>query len=184
MLLKMPPWREDPAMVRPMLGDAGGTPVDRGRVGVRAEVRRHPGAGPRRAGQAAREVRIWSRLGNEKTHQFPSIVQALATWGARLEGPVLFDGEIVALDASGRPAGFQKLQGRIHLTGAKDVEKIEKSQPVALILFDLLRDGDTDLRGLPLTSRRARLLTLLGPGQGQVGTRPGSGRARSGSGPA
>ncbi len=74
-----------------------------------------------------------------------------------LTGPLLLDGEIVALDAKGRPAGFQRLQGRIHLTGARDVEQIDKAQPVALIAFDLLRDGDEDLRGLPLTERRARL---------------------------
>ena len=30
----------------------------------------------------------------------------------------MLDGEIVALDDRGRPAGFQRLQGRIHLTGA------------------------------------------------------------------
>ena len=107
------------------------------------------------------DVRLWSRLGNEKTSQFPSIVSALQAWGARLKGPVLLDGEVVALDADGRPAGFQKLQGRIHLSHAKEVAAIEKQQPVALILFDILRDGDEDLRGLPLTERRARLEALL-----------------------
>ena len=107
------------------------------------------------------KVRLWSRLGNEKTAQFPSIVEALAKWGATLTGPVLLDGEVVALDAESRPAGFQKLQGRIHLAGAKEVEQIEKSQPVALIAFDILRDGDEDLRGQPLTARRNRLSQLL-----------------------
>ncbi len=33
----------------------------------------------------------------------------------RLAGPVVLDGEMVALDAGGRPAGFQRLQGRIHV---------------------------------------------------------------------
>ena len=141
--------------------------------GIRALVHVEP-AKPRAA------VRIWSRLGNEKTTQFPSIVQALGAWGAKLKGPVLLDGEIVALDADGRPAGFQKLQGRIHLKGARDVEQIERSQPVALIAFDILRDGDTDLRGLPLTDRRARLLTLLGSDQGQTGVRPGSNQGQTG----
>lgn len=107
-------------------------------------------------------VRIWSRLGNEKTSQFPSIAAALAKWGARAKSPVLLDGEIVALDTEGRPAGFQKLQGRIHLTAAKDVEAVDKSQPVALVAFDILRDGDEDVRGLPLSDRRARLIKRLG----------------------
>ena len=124
-------------------------------------------------------VRIWSRLGNDKTHQFPSIVLALAAWGATLKGAVLLDGEIVALDAHGRPAGFQKLQGRMHLSRAKEVEQIEKSQPVALIAFDILRDGEEDLRGHPLTTRRSRLLTLLGSDRGQTGVRPGSDRGQT-----
>ena len=123
--------------------------------GIRALVHVGPGRG-------GVEVRMWSRLGNEKTAQFPSIVQALARWGAKLKVPVLLDGEIVALDAEGRPAGFQKLQGRIHLSDARDVERIEKQQPVAIIFFDLLRDGEDDIRGLSLTERRARLEKRFG----------------------
>src|SRR6266508_3895196 len=61
-------------------------------------------------------VRLWSRLGNEKTAQFPEIVEGLREWARRLRAPVVVDGEIVALDADGEPTGFQQLQGRIHLT--------------------------------------------------------------------
>ena len=114
--------------------------------GIRALVHVAPG-----------DIRLWSRLGNEKTHQFPAIVRALERVARGLDGPLLLDGEIVALDAQGRPAGFQRLQGRIHLADAADVDRIEATQPVALLAFDLLRDGDDDLRGLPLTERRARL---------------------------
>ena len=164
----MPLWREDPAKVRPMLATLDEPPLTGAGLvfepkydGIRALVH----VAPR---QPAADVRLWSRLGNEKTSQFPSIVQALATWGATLRGPVLLDGEIVALDEHGRPAGFQKLQGRIHLTGAKDVERLDKSQPVALILFDILRDGENDVRGEPLTARRARLAALLGSDRRQA----------------
>ena len=129
--------------------------------GIRALVSVEPAKG-------AARVRLWSRLGNEKTAQFPSIVQALGKWGAKLKGPVLLDGEVVALDAKGHPTGFQKLQGRIHLTDARDVERIDKAQPVALIAFDILRDGDEDVRGLPLTARRERLQQRLGTLTGDV----------------
>jgi bifunctional non-homologous end joining protein LigD len=123
--------------------------------GIRALVH----VGPRPGGP---EVRIWSRLGNDKTSQFPSIVRALQKWGARRKEPLLLDGEIVALDPQGQPSGFQRLQGRIHLKGSKDVEAVDKTQPVALIVFDLLRVGDEDVRGLPLTERRTRLEKLFG----------------------
>ena len=113
-------------------------------------------------------IRIWSRLGNEKTGQFPSIVKALTPLARSLTGPVLLDGEIVALDEKGRPAGFQRLQGRIHVKGARDVERLESSQPAALVLFDILRDGDEDLRGLPLTARRARLDSRIASVRSQI----------------
>ncbi|HEY3885532.1 MAG TPA: non-homologous end-joining DNA ligase, partial [Vicinamibacterales bacterium] len=107
---------------------------------------------PQPQGAAAR---LWSRNGNEKTAQFPSIVAALEA--ACVEAPVVFDGEIVALDERGRPAGFQRLQGRIHVIGSRDVERLERAQPTALILFDFLQDGSEDLCRLPLSERRARL---------------------------
>jgi bifunctional non-homologous end joining protein LigD len=121
------------------------------------------------AGGAAR---LWSRLGNEKTAQFPEITAALATWARRLNAPVVLDGEIVALDDHGEPAGFQQLQGRIHLTGARPSGPSRPSRPsrpssssspsVAFIAFDLLRDGTTDWRDRPLLERRAALERLLG----------------------
>jgi bifunctional non-homologous end joining protein LigD len=153
----IPRWREPPASVRPMLATLSPPPLT-GRTllyepkydGIRALVSLTPGAG-------GAEVQIWSRLGNDKTVQFPAIVRAFRAKTKRLEAPLLVDGEIVALDAGGRPTGFQRLQGRIHTADSRAVEQLEKSQPVAFIAFDLLRDGDDDVRGLPLTERRARL---------------------------
>ena len=114
---------------------------------------------------AAPAVRFWSRNGNEKTAQFPDIVEALATWLKKLKAPVVLDGEIVALDEDMRPASFQRLQHRIHVTvpGFHSKKKIlpPQEQPAAFIAFDLLRDGDEDLRELPLVERRKRLEALF-----------------------
>ena len=99
-------------------------------------------------------MRIWSRLGNEKTAQFPDLVAALTRYAKTLTAPIVLDGEIVALDDQGEPAGFQRLQNRIHLT---ESESQSAAGRVALIAFDILRDGPEDLRPLPLADRRARL---------------------------
>ena len=117
--------------------------------GIRALAALDPGAtGP--------SVLLLSRLGNEKSAQFPEIVRALAERFRRRTSPLVLDGEIVALDQNGAPTSFQHLQGRIHdLSGTGDA-------PVAFILFDLLRDGDEDLRDLPLSERRERLVKLVG----------------------
>src|SRR5690349_14292967 len=79
-------------------------------------------------------VRLWSRLGNEKTTQFPEVAAALTKWSGKLDAPVVLDGEIVALDEKGEPTGFQKLQGRIHLSDPSAV-----AASVAFIAFDLLK---------------------------------------------
>ena len=106
-------------------------------------------------------VRLWSRNGNEKSAQFPEIVTALSTWAATLDGPVVLDGEIVALDRHGAAAGFQRLQGRINVSvpGYRSAAppQTPEEQPAAFIAFDLLRDGDRDLRARPLSERRAAL---------------------------
>jgi bifunctional non-homologous end joining protein LigD len=110
-------------------------------------------------------VRFWSRLGNEKTAQFPELVETLAEWARKLKAPVVLDGEIVALDPKGRPAGFQRLQSRIHVSvpGYRSSKPIlsPEEQPTAFIAFDLLRNGDDDLRAAPLVERRRRLEALF-----------------------
>src|SRR5688500_7057525 len=146
----MPLWREDPASVRPMLASTAAAPLQSSDLayepkydGIRAIVSTKP------------EVRFWSRLGNEKTKQFPEIAAALAEWARPFDRPLVVDGEIVALDPGGAPIGFQNLQGRIHLKNPEELARL------AFIAFDFLRDGDEDLRGLPLRERRARLEELF-----------------------
>jgi len=123
-------------------------------------------------------VRLWSRLGNEKTRQFPEIAAALGQWARKRKEPLVLDGEIVALDAKGEPTGFQQLQGRIHLldvAGPKGrrsnpsspsrpasariaSDELRRGKPtVAFIAFDVLRDGRTDLRDRPWRERRTAL---------------------------
>lgn len=157
---------------------AGGT----GRAGRAGRAGKAGGAGRDAVGRA---VRIWSRNGNEKTTQFPEIVEALQRWAAGRREAVpdrlVLDGEIVALDSRGQPLGFQALQGRIHVvrhghvvappsrrtaSGSRrgaSANAAPARVPVAFIAFDLLREGDTDLRGRPLIERRARLEVLLPP---------------------
>jgi bifunctional non-homologous end joining protein LigD len=147
-------WRGDMRNVRPMLATLEDAPLEsKGLVyepkydGIRALVEISPGERP--------PVRLWSRLGNEKTAQFPDLVAAFSRFSQSLKGrPVVLDGEIVALDENGDPAGFQRLQGRIHLTESHGQAALGR---VAFIAFDVLRDGDEDLRPLPFTARRARL---------------------------
>jgi bifunctional non-homologous end joining protein LigD len=130
--------------------------------GIRALVTLTPRAG------AAPTLAIVSRLGNDKTAQFPELSAALERWGRARTTPIVLDGEIVALDAEGRPTVFQRLQDRIHLSGARDIVRRAAATPIAFVVFDLLRDGAEDLRALPLVERRRRLEAAIAPALGDV----------------
>src|SRR5687767_7931540 len=146
-------WRGDMESVRPMLATLEDAPLESAGLvyepkydGIRALVEIDPAR--------SAPIRMWSRLGNEKTAQFPDLVAALTRFAKKLKGPIVLDGEIVALDEKGEPAGFQRLQNRIHLTESNSHSAAGR---VAFIAFDILREADEDLRPLRFTERRMRL---------------------------
>jgi bifunctional non-homologous end joining protein LigD len=102
-------------------------------------------------------VKLVTRNGKDKAKQFPEIVDALKTLSARARRPMVLDGEIVAL-IDGEPARFQELQSRMHVQNTHIIERHASSAPSALILFDILMDGDEVLIHEPWSERRARLL--------------------------
>jgi bifunctional non-homologous end joining protein LigD len=87
------------------------------------------------------EVELFSRNRRSFNAAFPAVARALAP----LDDGTVLDGEIVALDAKGRPA-FNALQRR---------KAINKN--ITYYLFDILIDGGRSLLGLPLVKRRQRL---------------------------
>ena len=92
-------------------------PLTGPRLRLRAEVRRHPRARRSRARHDAARQCASGR--GSATRRRPSSRRSSGRSKRRrrtLRAPLLLDGEIVALDDEGRPAGFQRLQGRIHLT--------------------------------------------------------------------
>ena len=153
-------------MLLPMLASPADAPLDDPQLvyepkydGIRAIADvEWPASGSRPS------VRLWSRLGNEKTSQFPEIAAALQEWARPIRASVVLDGEIVALDERGEPAGFQQLQGRIHAIDAPSPSGPPRSfrPSVAFIAFDLLREGSMDLRERPLVERRVALERLFG----------------------
>jgi DNA ligase-1 len=79
-------------------------------------------------------VAIWSRRMSDVTRSLPDIV-AIAR--RDLAGaPLILDGEVVALDAAGRPLPFQELMRRFRRV--RDVEAAAGAQPLTLHLFDCL----------------------------------------------
>ncbi|HUP63822.1 MAG TPA: DNA ligase D [Thermoanaerobaculia bacterium] len=87
---------------------------------------------------------VWSLNGLDLGPRFPGVVAALA----KVEGPAVLDGEIVAIDEEGVPR-FQLLQR-------------SEAADTIFYVFDLLWDRGEDLRGAPLEERRKRLEKLIG----------------------
>ena len=87
--------------------------------------------------------RFVSRQGNTLT-QFKPLCEAIAK-KLKVESAI-FDGEVIAVDSTGRPI-FKKM--------------LRREGPFQYVAFDLLWLNGEDLRGLPLKVRRARLLEIL-----------------------
>ncbi|WP_431801191.1 ATP-dependent DNA ligase [Microbacterium sp. bgisy203] len=103
-----------------------------------------------------RRLSLRARSGTDITARYPELTSVDAGLG---EEPAVVDGEIVAMDAAGRPS-FSRLQARMHLTKPREIERESARTPVSLLLFDALRIGRDDIAALSLRDRRARLETL------------------------
>src|SRR5277367_4412168 len=98
------------------------------------------------------EKRLWSRTGEDVSAAFPDVVGAL-----NFEGVI--DGELLVL-RGGRVAPFGDLQQRLNRKSAD--AKLMAAYPAGIRAYDLLLDGEDDLRRLPFRERRARLEAFVG----------------------
>ncbi len=109
----------------------------------------------------ATKVKLMTRNGKDKAQQFPEIVASLKKLAVQTKRSLVLDGEIVAL-IDGQPGRFQELQSRMHVKESHMIERNTSSRPAALILFDILVDGDDVLLREPWFKRRARLVKRVG----------------------
>ncbi|KRC49774.1 ATP-dependent DNA ligase [Leifsonia sp. Root227] len=104
-------------------------------------------------------LRLSTRNGNDVTVAYPE----LATLTSLADGhELVLDGEIVALDPTGRP-DFGLLQTRMGLTRPGDVEAAVTRAPVHYLVFDILELDGHDQRKNTYDERRATLEDVLRP---------------------
>jgi ATP-dependent DNA ligase len=101
------------------------------------------------------EILIQSRDEKSLNRYFPELLEPLR---AQLPARCVLDGEIVIAKNGG--LDFEALQLRIH-PAASRVRLLSQESPASIVFFDLLCEGDRDLRGVPFQSRRQELETLL-----------------------
>ena len=141
-----------PEHLAPMLARPGQVPREEEKWsfevkwdGIRAIAYSQPG-----------RVRLESRNLNEITAAYPEVRGLMEQLGMR---EAVLDGEMVAFDEHGRPS-FERLQSRMHVTGASQVKRLMGSTPVVYAIFDLLYLDGESLMALPYSERRARLAEL------------------------
>lgn len=94
-----------------------------------------------------RAIRLYSRTGEEITKSFPDLVSAFSCDGT-------IDGELLIV-SDGKVQSFNALQQRLNrkIPSSKLLEEF----PAHIRAYDLLSDGEYDLRSLPFSERRERL---------------------------
>ena len=104
---------------------------------------------------AGGDTRLYSRTGDDISGSFPDVAVAFATRGV-LDGELLVRGAGQGADEhGGAAASFNALQQRL---GRKNVSvKVQGDYPAFVRLYDILFDGEEDVRALPWSERRPRL---------------------------
>ena len=101
------------------------------------------------------EITIQSRDGKPLNRYFPELIEILRV---QLPARCVLDGEIVI--AKNGALDFDALQLRLH-PAASRVKLLSQQIPASIVFFDLLCEGDRDLRGEPFQARRQRLRSML-----------------------
>ncbi len=104
-------------------------------------------------------VRLTNRTEGDVTAAYPEIVASVGT----LADGTLVDGEVIALDATGRPT-LQAIAHRMHVRDPGRTAKLAQTHPVTYMVFDVMRFHGHEVTRLPLSERRKLLEELDLPG--------------------
>jgi ATP-dependent DNA ligase len=101
------------------------------------------------------EMFIQSRDEKPLDRYFPELIEPLK---AQLPARCVLDGELVIAGADG--LDFEALQLRLHPASSR-VRKLAAEMPASVVFFDLLCEGERDLRQMPFAERRTELESVL-----------------------
>src|SRR5437660_1078060 len=108
--------------------------------------------------RAGERVQVWTRRLSDVTRSLPDVVEIAQR---DLSGePFILDGEVVALDAAGRPLPFQELMRRFRRVHG--IEALVREMPLALHFFDCLMLDGRSLIDAPYAERWAALTRVTG----------------------
>jgi bifunctional non-homologous end joining protein LigD len=106
------------------------------------------------------KIKLYARSGADITRGYPELLglgRALAENGIT---EAVLDGEIVSLDADGRPS-FMALSERMHVRDPARTRTLAQTRPVNYLVFDILEANGTDISGIAYVERRQLLESVL-----------------------
>ena len=101
------------------------------------------------------EILIQSRVEKSLNRYFPELIEPLQS---QLPARCVLDGEIVMARDGG--LDFEALQLRIH-PAASRVKLLSQETPASIVFFDVLSEGNDDLRSMAFQQRRMKLESML-----------------------
>jgi len=99
------------------------------------------------------EVRLYTRKETDVTLKYPELL-------AGIEEDVILDGEVAQIDRETGLISFEALNDRFQLRQAHKTEAAARTNPVCLIVFDILWYRGNDVRMLPLLRRKELMAGL------------------------
>ena len=100
-------------------------------------------------------IELQSKSGQPLGRYFPELTAPIL---AQLPQKCVLDGKVVITKGEG--LDFEALQLRLH-PAASRVKMLSEQIPARIVFWDLLCEGDRDLRGVPFRERRAELEKVL-----------------------
>lgn len=105
------------------------------------------------------QVRLFTRTLEEVTDRLPEVTEMVCRLPAEM---LVLDGEVVALEESGRPRPFQETAART--SSRRSPDQLRSAVPVSPYFFDVLHVDGRDLLDEPASVRSAELSRLV-PGR-------------------
>jgi len=147
------PLVDQPPSLQPMLAEGGHQPFDDPKWRFEPKL-----DGIRSLAYLTTDLtRLITRRGRDVTTQYPELhmIHELVD-----EVNAVMDGEIVAFDEDGKNS-FEALQQRMNLANEREIKRISKQIPVALVAFDLLWLDGRNLTEQPLEERRELIQAVV-----------------------
>lgn len=106
------------------------------------------------------EVRLYNRKKNERTLHYPELTDLASYCKA---GSVILDGEVIALDANGKPS-FHEVMRRDGIRRMERVDYMRKAVPITYMIFDVIYCDGEWVYDRKLRERMDILSTIILPG--------------------